>query len=375
MAVVTLAGSLGLLVSHDGVGGFGTATRTLDLLGGVLAACASLPLIAWRRAPLGVFAALSAASIAINLLGYPPGPPLGPTIALYLLAASRDERRPWNRNTTLAVVGVFLAHVAASGIGHHTFPIHAVLTGTVAWTAAWFAGERTRLRRERIAELEARAERAERDAERERRLAAAEERAHLARDLHDSAGHAINVIAVQAGAARLLHERDPARSRAALETIEEVARQTVGDIDQIVRGLREGAPAGNGARTPVGLAGLGTLVAQHAGSGLDVSVATSGEPRPLSAAIDAAAFRILQEALTNAARHGTGAADVEVAFGEEALALTVVNPTAPGQPARGQGGHGLTGMRERATLLGGSVDAGPSGEGFRVAARLPYAGT
>ena len=146
-------------------------------------------------------------------------------------------------------------------------------------------GDRVRLRRERITQLVARAERAERDAERERRLAAAEERTRIARDLHDSAGHAINVILVQAGAARLLGERDPERSRAALETIEEVARETLTEIDQLVRALREGdLPSENGGNVepPLGLAGLATLVERHRTAGLAVELAASGPRRPLA---------------------------------------------------------------------------------------------
>ena len=109
-----------------------------------------------------------------------------------------------------------------------------LLAGTLVWGGAWVIGDRIRQRRARLTELVDRALRAERETERERRLAAAEERTRIARDLHDSAGHAINVILVQAGAARLLQEQDPTRARAALETIEEVARETLGEIDQLV---------------------------------------------------------------------------------------------------------------------------------------------
>jgi signal transduction histidine kinase len=246
-----------------------------------------------------------------------------------------------------------------------------LVLGAVVWAAAWFAGDRTRLRRERIAELEERARRAEREAERERRLAAAEERTRIARDLHDSAGHAINVILVQAGAARLLQEQDLARSREALETIEEVARDTLGEIDQLVRALREnGSP--EGVEPPPGLAALGALAERYRASGLAVTVRTDGSRRPLAPGIDQAAYRILQEALTNAARHGRGSAEVEIDFGPSVLEITVTNPMPPGSAAR-EGGHGLVGMRERAHLLGGSVEAGMSNGAFQIRARLPYA--
>jgi signal transduction histidine kinase len=240
------------------------------------------------------------------------------------------------------------------------------------WAAAWFAGDRTRLRRERVAELEQRALRAEREAERERRLAAAEERTRIARDLHDSAGHAINVILVQAGAARLLQEQDPERSREALETIETVARDTIGEIDQLVRALRENGSS-EGVEPPPGLAALETLADRYRSSGLAVDVRVGGARRPLAPAVDQAAYRILQEALTNAALHGSGPAEVELEYGASALEIAVTNPAAETAGIRDGGGHGIVGMRERAQLLGGSVEAGVDGGRFRLRARLPYA--
>jgi signal transduction histidine kinase len=199
----------------------------------------------------------------------------------------------------------------------------------------------------------------------------AEERARIARDLHDSAGHAINVILVQAGAARLLQERDPAAARAALETIEEVARETIGEIDQLVRALRE-----DGAREielPTGLAALDTLIERHRAAGLTVETRTSGRSRPLAPALDQAAYRILQESLTNAARHGNGPATLEIDYRERELALTVSNAVAAGPNGNVDGGHGILGMRERAALLGGSLETSRSNGRFDVHATLPYA--
>jgi len=212
------------------------------------------------------------------------------------------------------------------------------------------------------------------EAERERRLAAAEERTRIARDLHDSAGHAINVILVQAGAARLLSEKDPARARAALETIEEVARETVEDIDQLVRVLRDDDGYPEPAREvepPLGLAALDTLAERHRETGLEVTVDVNGSRRALAPGVDQAAYRILQEALTNAARHGSRRAEVDVAFGSSALEITVTNPV-PADSVAAEGGHGIVGMRERAALLGGNLQAGVVDGVFRVRARLPY---
>jgi signal transduction histidine kinase len=270
------------------------------------------------------------------------------------------------------VLIVFGAYLGAAGAAEGGFPAAELLHGGLAFAVAWFAGERTRLRREHIAELKERAVRAERDADRERRLAVAEERARIARDLHDAAGHAINVITVRAGAART--RRDPERSQAALELIEELARQTAAEIDGIVGTLREHSVSNGTQRAPLGLASLDMLIAHHAAAGLDVNVARRGTPQPLDSPTDQAAYRILQEALTNAARHGTGAARIELVFGDAALELTISNPAPRENGARSNGGHGLIGMRERAGRLGGGFDAERANGEFRVRARLPYRG-
>jgi signal transduction histidine kinase len=225
-----------------------------------------------------------------------------------------------------------------------------------------------------MAELSERAQRTERETERERLLAAAEERTRIARDLHDSAGHAISVIAVRAGAARLRHSQDPDRSLAALEAIEELARKTVTEIEQIVGTLREAGPGPGVVDAPPGLASLDSLIARHTAAGLNVTLETTGPLRPLGGSADQAAYRILQEALTNAARHGRGSARIDLAFGDAAVELTVTNPVGAGSSPRSRGGHGLIGMRERATLLDGTLDAERSNGLFRVRARIPYGG-
>ena len=125
---------------------------------------------------------------------------------------------------------------------------------------------------------------------------------------------------------------------------------------------------------PPGLASLDTLIAHPQAAGLEVTSRPTGEPRRLGGAVDQAAYRILQEALTNAARHGAGSARIELAFGEAAVELTVTNPVPARSVPRPGGGHGLIGMRERATLLGGSLDVERANGSFRVRARLPYGG-
>jgi signal transduction histidine kinase len=371
----TAVGVLALSLAILAAGGAGESedARSLDVLGIGLAALASLPLLGRRRAPLAVFAVTAAAAVVLAALDYAPGPPLGPTVALFFLGLHPAATRARPLLTVTTVAGFYALHVAAAGLAQDGFPLVPLLAGALVWGGAWVIGDRIRQRHERMAELEERALRAERETERERRLAAAEERTRIARDLHDSAGHAINVILVQAGAARLLQDQDPTRTRAALETIEEVARETVVEIDQLVRALRENGSAEEGeVEPPPGLAALETLAERHRASGLAVALRVDGARRQLASGVDRAAFRILQEALTNAARHGDGSAEVELAFGRHALELTVTNP-APGRPTEVRG-HGLVGMRERTTLLGGSFEATADQGVFRIRARLPYGG-
>jgi signal transduction histidine kinase len=349
IAALVCALSLGLLSAGE-PGGEVTAA------GVALTALATLPLIARRRAPLAVFALTGIAGAVLRVVAAPIGPPLGATVALYTIAAG-EPRRP--RSVIAVVAFVLVVYVAATIAASEESRSREVALAVLAWGGAWLAGERAR---SRIAALEQRAQRAER----ERRLAVAEERMRIARDLHDSAGHAISVILVHAGDGRLRAERDPAGARAAFETIEEVARETVGEIDQLVRVLRE-----DGGEPLPGVAALDGLLAHHRAAGFDVTATVSGARRPLAPAVDQGTYRILQEALTNAARHGGGSAQVHVAFGDGALELAVTNPLGP---ARGNGtGNGLLGMRERAALLGGSLRADAVDDRFEVQAWLPTA--
>ena len=367
LAVVVFALSLGLLVAGGSDLRHGSG---LDAPATLLTALASLPLIARRAAPLGVFALTAVASAALRVIAEPAGPPLGPTVALYFLAAAGDQSRARTRLTLALVAILLVAHASAMGLTDGAFPGTAIAFGVLVWGGAWLAGDRARLRQERIAELERRALRAEHEAQRERRLAAAEERARIARDLHDSAGHAINVILVHAGLGRLRASQDPT-ARETFQTIEDVARQTIADVDQLVAALRDDG-AEPEVEPPPGLAALDALLHRHRAAGLDVTTTVHGDRRALSPSVDRGAYRIMQEALTNAARHGNGRAEVDIAFGGDALEVTVTNPVRTNGTARPSGGgHGLVGMRERAALLGGSLDTTVQDGRFRLHARLP----
>jgi signal transduction histidine kinase len=368
IAIAAFAGSLGLLGASEHPGDGGSAFGLAAVL---LTAAASLPLVARRRAPLAVFVVTALATIALRAFATAVGPPIGPTIALYGVALRGDDS-PRRSRLTLALVATLLAaHAAASGLAADHFPGAELLFGVLLWGGTWLAGDRARLRAERMAALEDRALQAERAAERERRLATSEERMRIARDLHDSAGHAINVILVHAGAGRLNVERDPAAAREAFATIEQVARETVGEIDHMVGAMREDGSAANGVEPPPGFAALEGLVERHRATGLDARLHCRGERRPLTPAVDRGVFRIVQEALTNATRHGAGTAEVGLVFGESAVELCVENPVRSDAPVRN--GHGLVGMRERAALLGGTLEASVAEGRFRELARLPYA--
>lgn len=376
VAAVAFGLTLGMLAHGAG------ATRTLDALGVGLAAIACLPLVAHRRWPLAVFTVCAAASAIVEGLGYAPAPPLGPAVALFYVAL--DARTPERlRQTASTVVALGLVHSGAAALAHTGFPTASILGAIIVWGGAWIVGDQLRQRRQRLLDARVHADRAQRETARERRLAVADERNRIARDLHDSVAHAINVILVQAGGARLLQERDPGAVTTALSTIEDVARETIEEIDQLIHGLRtadedNAAPA---VEPPTGLASLPNLVQLHHAAGVELEMQVEGSPRPLAPGPDQAAYRILQESLTNAARHGSGPVTVRIAYGQRQLELTISNATTTGagREATSAGrdgasaGYGILGMRERAALLGGSLDVGVREGSFEVTACLPYA--
>ena len=366
IAVGGFVSSVAVMYSH----GFGPASsdvRDGDLLGVLLLAAINLPLVLRRSHPLQVFVVAALAMVGIHALGYPGELGLWPAIAVYSLAAyARDERAA--RIGGLVAGSVFAVLGAIAVV---VDPNPGIAFGAVAWAGAWLLGDVTRQRRERLAVLAERAERAERESARERRLAAAEERTRIARELHDSAGHAMNVILVQAGAARLLSQSNPERARQALATVEDVARATIGEIDRLVHALRDEDAGGSNLAPLPGTLDIETLVSDHRANGLRLSFRRQGTPHSVGTAVDRAAYRIVQEALTNAARHGDGAADVVLRYQEDELEIVATNPAA-GPVADGGGRHGLAGMRERAALVGGRLEIARENGRFSVHAVLPY---
>jgi signal transduction histidine kinase len=234
-------------------------------------------------------------------------------------------------------------------------------------------GEVSRSRREYIAEVEQRALDAERSRDEEARRRAGEERLRIARELHDILAHSISVINVQAGVAVHLLDKQPEQARAALVTINEASKDAMRELRATLGVLRQPDDIDSRAPAP-GLERLGELVETARAAGLEVSVATTGEATRLPPASDLAAYRIVQESLTNVTRHAQ-ASRVAIAIRREpgAVEVTVDDDglgVAAGTAARP--GNGLTGMRERAASVGGELEAAPRPEGgFRVRARLP----
>ncbi|MFB9237665.1 sensor histidine kinase [Plantactinospora siamensis] len=378
VALLVLALSLAVLAA----GGLGTASPEavpLDGKGVALALAASLPLAGRRRAPLTAYLVVAVGTGLLLWQHYPLDFPFGCVLAVYTVAAAYggDPRRALRWGTRV-VVGAFVP-VAATTYAAAGYWADGMLAGILFWAltfaGAWLAGDLSRVRRERLLELQERAERNDRETERERRLAAAEERTRIARELHDSAGHAINVILVQAGAARLLHERAPDRSLDAIRIIERVARGTIEEIDRLVHALRAGDADGT-PEVPADPAALEELLDAHRADGLRIATDLRGTRVALPRSVAWAAYRILQESLTNAARHGEGSAAVTVAFSPAEVEISVSNPVravrAPAENPAGRSGHGIVGMRERATLLGGSLDVRVTDGTFRLRASLPY---
>jgi signal transduction histidine kinase len=319
----------------------------------------------WRLTPPGALVVGLGASLGLVAEGALTWPPVGPVLLCYLVAASDEQTEGAVRRSSVSVAAATSVYLVAVFLAPGR-DLSSIAHPLLGFAVAWFAGERTRLRREQVQSLHERVLQTARSAAQETRIAVVEERNRIARDLHDSAGHALNVIAIRAGAAQLAADR--ARSLDALTDIAELARRTAADIDHIVGGLRD---TDDRSRTPIGLASASTLIQEHCDAGLSVITAGDRTIPELSAAADQAAYRFLQEALTNAARHGAGHAIVEFSSSPTGFSITVTNSVAISRLPPRTTGHGLIGMRERAKMLGGAVKVSHPHRGFEVRLTLP----
>ena len=254
-------------------------------------------------------------------------------------------------------------------LDHGPAPSLVGLTGLAAWLLVLFGvGEGVRIRREREAE-------AARMQEEESLRRASEERLRIARELHDALGHHLSLINVQAGVALHVNEELPSQVSGSLAAIKEASKEALTELRSVLEILRQDGE--RAPRSPTStLERLDDLVSQAAAAGLEVRTEVEGATRALPFGVDVAAFRIVQEALTNVARHsGSSAATVRVHYDDREVSVQI-DDEGPGAaaPAAG-GGKGILGMRERVAALGGDLEAGPRPEGgFRVRARLPLAG-
>ncbi|WP_457034369.1 sensor histidine kinase [Kitasatospora sp. P5_F3] len=329
-------------------------------------------LVLRKRCPVAVMAGTTAVTLAYLLSGYPYGPVFLSMVVAFVGAVQLGRRR-----VAWACAGVFYAgHLLLA----YVLPDDWLRTsagrvggwqelGVIAWLLLVFAGaEILRFRRQQIEAVRA----AEAQAQR-RRLD--EERLRMARELHDILAHSISLIHVQAGVALELMDTRPEQVRSALTTIKAASKEALGEVRQVLGTLR--SPGAAAPRTPApGMDRLDELVAQAGHVGLTVTVRVEGAPRDVPAALGLAAFRIVQEALTNVIRH-SAARTTTVLLGWEDAGLTVLveDPGPAGGGEAGGSGTGLIGMRERVAAFGGTLEAGSrDGGGFQVRAWLPTEG-
>jgi signal transduction histidine kinase len=348
----------------------GTAAAHTPAIAFALVAVAALVLAVRNRWP-GPVVAISAGAITLySALGYVNGAAvLAPVVALYTLATRVSARWAlvWGALTTVVLMGATAAHnpFGPTGGGFYLIP------GLTA--VATLAGIAVASRRAYVASIEARAE-----ADARRRID--EERLRIARELHDVVAHTMATINVQAGAAAHVLRDRPDVAAEALATIKSVSKEGLRELRTILNVLRQADEADPTQPTP-GIGQVRGLVDGAARAGLKTTLTVSGPARSLSAAVDLTAYRIVQESLTNTIRHaGTATAAVTLAYTEGEFLVEVID-TGLGCPGDGSGpnggpgeGLGLAGMRERASSIGGSLEAGPGPDGgYRVAARLPAA--
>lgn len=241
------------------------------------------------------------------------------------------------------------------------------------FAAAWILGEVWRQRQEAAAELQRRAAQLAAERELRARRAVVEERVRISRELHDVVAHHVSVMGVQAAGARAVLDRDPDRAKEALEAVEQAGRTAVAELQKLVGLLREEEDAGSAAPQPT-MDDIEDLVRSTTRAGLPVTLRRVGRSRRVPSSVALSVYRIVQEALTNIVKHAPGApTTVVITYTSSGVGVEVVNqPSLALASAEPGGGRGMIGMRERASMLGGTFTAGPvAGGGYRVAADLP----
>jgi signal transduction histidine kinase len=358
----------------DGHGRRGVAwgIRTPDPLALVLMTLGALALVFRRRAPRTVLAFTGAVSLIECVVGDPRAPvAMSAVVALFTVAVTTDRATTWRLGllTMTVLTGASMLFGPLPWYAQDNLAIF-------AWTGIGAtAGDAVRSRKAAVQAIRERAERAERTREEEARRRVAEERLRIARDLHDVVAHHIALVNVQAGVAAHVMDKRPDQAKEALAHVREASRSALNELRATVGLLRQSGDPEAPTEPAPGLDRLDELVGTFRSAGLHVEVARADQDTALPAAVDLAAYRVIQEALTNVQKHaGTEAkAEVSVVRVGPHIEITVLDDGA-GQdddPEHG-GGHGLLGMRERVTALRGTLTTGPRyGGGFRVHAILP----
>jgi signal transduction histidine kinase len=365
-AAVTAMVLVDLASPTDAVG-----VRPTDALAVLLSLLQTLPLAFRRRAPLVAFVLTLAGVCAYYPLGYEvTDGTLATFVGVYTVAAYEDRRKSLVGLGLLAV-GMTWYWLTRAEPFDPTTPIWIGILGLLSWGL----GEYVRTRRVYTAEVEALAERLDRARALEARQAAWQERARLARELHDVIGHTVNVMVIQAGAGRRTLAADRGLAERAFQTIESTGREALEELDRLLGILRTEEDEPELPPQP-GLEQLHALAGRFEDAGLPVEITIEGNEVPLPRSLDQSAYRIIQEALTNALRHAGGTiAHVAVRYRNDRLELEVANDGRENRRPQNHhpgGGRGLIGIRERVALFGGDLEAGPrAGGGFVVRCRFP----
>ena len=346
--------------------------REPDTLGILLVVASALPLVVRRRWPVPVLLAVSAATVALSALSYSSGG-TSLLVAVYTVAV----HRPRDRSLRLLVVAL-LAAAASLVLSPQQVPLGAWVENAAVFVTAWVLGDSQRTRRAYVAEVEARAERAERDRELEARVAVDDERRRIARELHDVVAHNVSVMVVQAAGARRSLPEAAEVSAEALHVVESTGREALDEMRRLLGVLRTDQESGDELTPQPGVEDLPALLDQVREAGLPVAFAVEGERRPLPPGVNLTLFRVVQESLTNSLKHAAPTtASVVVRYGPTGVEVEVCDTGSTDSMPRpraggGKGGFGLLGMRERVALFDGALHAGrrPDG-GFGVRARLP----
>jgi len=365
---------LALFLTVIAVGsGVGSRTRygyPFPVLAAIAALFTTAPIALRRYRPLAVVAVTVTAETLLLIFSNDSPVPVGVIVALYTVAAYCERRVSIRAAAWVALpitVGEIVNNAAQPG---HVIPELAVIA------IAWVIGDNLRTRRAYLSELKARAARLEREREEKAERAVAEERARIARELHDVIAHNVSVMVVQAAAGEEVFDEDPERARESLSAVASTGRAALTELRRLLGVIRaEGDRGKEPAFAPQpGIEYVSELVRQVNDAGLPVELSVIGEPRALPEGVGLCAYRIVQEALTNTLKHADASgARVNVRYAADALELQVVDDGRGSSGINGEtGGHGLIGMRERVALFGGELTASPrAGHGYEVRARLP----